>query len=107
MPARNRTRSTYGWAHVKRVAELKAGMRDGDPCARCGAPMFRADLARIEGDHVGTPRVLGGELPDGLSHRHCNRSHGARLGNRLRGARRRYARQGHAPHLLPGALPQW
>lgn len=86
----------YGHAHRVRVAQLKAAMRDGDPCARCGAPMYRAELPLLDGDHVGTPRVLGADapdhrdhLPDALSHRTCNRSHGAALGNRLRAARRR------------------
>ena len=96
MPARDRDPAAYGWAHRKRTAQLKAAMHDGDPCARCGRPMRRDQLHLIDGDHVGTPRALGGDLPDALSHRSCNRSHGATLGNRMRGAwGRTRARRGH------------
>lgn len=92
MPSTGSTRDRgYGYAHQKRAAELKAAMRDGDPCARCGRPMYRANLGQIHGDHKGTPRALGGDLPDALSHARCNTSHGARLGNKLRGLRRRQA----------------
>jgi hypothetical protein len=91
----------YGYAHRKRAAELKGAMRDGDPCARCGKPMYRSELGQIHGDHVGRPMAFGGDLPDGLSHASCNTRHGARLGNRLRGARRR------TPHAVPRRLPEW
>lgn len=91
----------YGHAHRVRTAELKAAMRDGDPCARCHKPMYRSQLHQIHGDHVGTPRALGGDLPDGLSHGRCNMRHGARLGNRLRGVRRRAAR------TTRRTLPEW
>lgn len=101
MPARSRDTGTYGHAHRKACTALKAAMRDGDPCARCGRPMHRSELPHIHGDHVGIPRVLGGGLPDGLSHSRCNLSHGARLGNRLRGARRR------AGGVESGRLPEW
>lgn len=85
----------YGHHHRVRVAQLKAALRDGDPCARCGGPMYRTQLPLLDGDHVGTPRALqAGDphhrdaLPDALAHRSCNRSHGASLGNRLRALRR-------------------
>lgn len=91
----------YGHAHRKRTAELKQQMTDGQPCARCGKPMWRSQLNQIHGDHVGRARVLGGILPDALSHARCNTSHGAKLGNRLRGARRRVT------GTTRRALPQW
>lgn len=91
----------YGHAHRVRTAELKAAMRDGDPCARCRKPMYRSQLHQIHGDHYGTPRALGGELPDRLSHAHCNLAHGARLGNRLRAARRRTTQSSRR------RLPDW
>lgn len=91
----------YDYAHRKRCAELKAAMRDGDLCARCRRPMYRSQLHQIHGDHVAKPRVFGAGLPDALSHARCNLSHGATLGNRLRGARRR---QGGRTRR---ALPQW
>lgn len=86
----------YGAAHQRRARELKAAMRDGDPCCRCGRPMYRWQLALdrndprgIDADHWSQARALGGELPDALAERSCNRSAGATLGNRLRGRRRR------------------
>lgn len=92
MPARNRDTGTYGHPHRKRRAQLLAAMRDGDPCARCNRPMYR-DQA-LHADHVSTPRVLApGTQPDALSHKHCNLSHGAKLGNRMRGQRRAAARR--------------
>lgn len=109
------TQRGYGAAHAARARELKAAMRDGQRCARGGEPMYRwqLDLPRghprcIHADHLATPRVLGGDLPDALTCAHHNQQHGARLGNRLRGAARRgrvrgAARRGRAP----GAIPAW
>lgn len=78
-------------------------MIDGQPCARGGEPLYlwQLDLPRyhprsIHGDHVGTPRALGGQLPDALTCAHHNLSHGARLGNQLRG---------HTRHRRE--LPEW
>ncbi len=99
MPARNRDTGTYGPAHRARARELKAAMQDGDPCCRCGQPMYRDQLAWIHADHYRTPRVHQPDgLPDALSHARCNLRHGAQLGNAMRGARR------HTPRP---ALPQW
>ena len=104
MPRPGRTTARgYGWDHQQAAARLKADMRDGQPCARCGQPMYRAQLHRIDADHRSRPRVLGGTLPDALAHSRCNRRHGAQLGNHLRGARRRTAGR-QAPTR---DLPQW
>ena len=91
MPARNRTSDSYGTAHRREAARLKREMRDGHPCARGGEQMYRwqlelprTDPRSIHADHVGTPRALGGKLPDGLTCAHHNMSHGARLGHRLK-----------------------
>lgn len=91
----------YGHAHRTRTRQLKDAMRDGDPCCRCQRPMYRAELPHIDGDHHGRARILGGELPDALAHRSCNRSAGATLGNRLRGARRRAMRLTTSSRDLP------
>lgn len=72
----------YGYAHRQRRARLMRDLHDGDPCCRCGQPMYR-DQA-LDADHLFTPIVFGGELPDALAHASCNRSAGASLGNRLR-----------------------
>lgn len=94
-------RQEYSAAHRRRARELKAAMHDGDPCARCGLPMYRAELASIHADHVDEHHVDGGELPDALSHARCNTSHGARLGNARRAGRR-------SPPPTPRAeLPVW
>jgi hypothetical protein len=110
------TQRGYGAAHAARARELKAAMRDGQPCGRGGEPMYRwqLDLPRghprsIHADHLGTPRALGGDLPDALTCAHHNQQHGARLGNRLRGAARR-GRSPGAPRgrgRTSGPLPAW
>jgi hypothetical protein len=105
MPARNRDTGSYGHPHRQAVAKLWAAHIDGQPCPRCGRPTYRDPLRnwdgrKLHGDHVGTPRVLGPDgMPDALSHARCNLRHGARLGNRMRGARR------HMPARR--SLPQW
>lgn len=97
----DRNQRGYGAAHRRRARELKANMHDGDPCARCGGPMYRADLARIHADHITVHAVDGGELPDALSHGSCNEAHGARLkAARARGHR------GAGPRPVP-PLPVW
>jgi hypothetical protein len=94
----------YGAEHAAEARRLKAAMRDGDPCCRCGGPMYRwqlkldrNDIDGIDADHHGQARALGGRLPDALAHRRCNRRAGARLGNRLRGAARRPRRARELP----------
>ena len=68
----------YGHAHRTERERRLALWRPGDPCVRCGRPMF------------GPPAYIDlGHTPDrtaytGLEHRSCNRSEGARRGNRMR-----------------------
>ena len=84
------SRSGLGWPHQKARKAALARLRDGDPCPRCGQPMYRAQ--RLDLDHV-IPRVLGGgQGPKVLSHAACNRSHGARITTRIRAAKRAYTR---------------
>lgn len=99
------TQRGYGAEHQAAARRLKADLRDGDPCCRCGGPMYRwqldldrHDIRGIDADHHGQARVLGGAVPDALAHRRCNRRAGAVLGNRLRGRRPRPARR---------SLPAW
>lgn len=98
----------YGPEHQAEARRLKAALRDGDPCCRCGRPMYRWQLAvdrndirGIDADHRRKARALGGGLPDALAHRRCNRQAGARLGNRLRGLARRPLR------VLSSHPPEW
>lgn len=73
-------------AHQRARRDLIAALKDGDPCCRCGRPMYRARADELDADHHKHPRALyPGALPDALAHRSCNRSHGARLKMLLRG----------------------
>lgn len=70
-----------GASHVADLKRLKAMHRDGDPCWRCGKPMYKWQA--LERDHI-IDRALGGaDGPAVLAHMACNRAAGARLGNRL------------------------
>lgn len=80
----------YGHAHRRQRAHLLSRFQDGDPCCRCGQPMYRGQA--LEADHHGVAKAMGGLLPDALAHASCNRRAGAILGNRMRGARRRGAK---------------
>jgi len=80
----------YGWAHQQARADLLRDLEDGEPCARCGEPMYRWQAAQLDADHVENSKAAG-EPPDALSHASCNRSHGATQGN--------LARAGHMPQL--------
>lgn len=71
-----------GAAHAADRKRLLAQHRDGDPCWRCGQPMYKTQA--LDRDHV-VDRALGGTTgPAVLAHASCNRSAGARLGNQLR-----------------------
>ena len=77
------TQRGLGYHHVKHGRQLRANMRDGDPCWRCGQPMYK--WQPLDRDHI-VDRVNGGTNgPAVLAHRWCNRAAGARLGNRRRG----------------------
>lgn len=85
----------YGTQHQREARRLKAAMQDGDPCCRCGGPMYRwqleldrNDIRGLDADHYGQARALGGRLPDALAHRRCNRKAGARLGHQIKRHRR-------------------
>lgn len=68
----------YGYLHQKIRAALIAAWTPGDPCTRCGQPMW------------GPPRKIHlGHTEDrtaytGLEHEACNTSEGASRGNRAR-----------------------
>lgn len=70
-----------GTAHQNDRKRLLALHREGDPCWRCGKPMYKSQ--GLDRDHI-IDRALGGaQGPAVLAHRSCNRSAGAKLGNRL------------------------
>ena len=70
-----------GSDHQADRERLRAQLRDGEPCWRCGKPMYK--WQELDRDHV-IDRALGGaQGPAVLAHASCNRSKGATLGNRL------------------------
>lgn len=76
----------YGADHQRAARRLKAELVDGDPCCRCGQPMYRQqlevgrlDLQGIDADHHDT-NARDDEPPDALSHRLCNRRAGGLKG---------------------------
>ena len=83
-----------GGKHAADAKHLKAVMREGAPCWRCGEPMYSwQDLDR---DHV-IDRVHGGANgPAVLAHASCNRSRGATMGNQMRGFTPAAARAGQS-----------
>lgn len=70
-----------GGDHVADKKRLLALHHDGDPCWRCGQPMYKWQA--LDRDHV-VDRALGGTMgPAVLAHASCNRGAGAKLGNQL------------------------
>jgi hypothetical protein len=70
-----------GAEHQADRKRLLKQLRDGDPCWRCGQPMYKSQP--LDRDHV-IDRALGGaQGPAMLAHRWCNRAAGARLGNQM------------------------
>lgn len=65
------TERGYGWAHQQARAEAIKDLHDGDPCTRCGGPMYRSEANRLDLDH--TEDRAGYQ---GLAHASCNRSAG-------------------------------
>ena len=100
------TERGLGSAHVAGKKRLLAQMRDGQPCPRCGKPMFRTQA--LDRDHV-IDRAKGGT--DGmavLSHASCNRSAGARAGNLRRPFRPpRQFGTGHETICKACGKPSW
>ena len=93
MANRNQTTTQRGLGneHTKRRKQLPDPT--GQPCPLCGNPMWPGQtptgktgrmLSNLDADHE-TPRALGGHnSPLRWTHRTCNRTAGAHLGNNLR-----------------------
>jgi 5-methylcytosine-specific restriction endonuclease McrA len=80
---RGTTTQRLGRNHAPDRRRLLAAHRDGDPCWRCGQPMYKWQA--LERDHV-VDRARGGiDGPAVLAHAHCNRAAGARLRNQMYG----------------------
>ena len=70
-----------GTVHRTDKDRLKTLLRGGEPCWRCGQPMYK--WQELDRDHI-VDRALGGtQGPAVLAHASCNRSAGATLGNQL------------------------
>ena len=78
------TERGLGSQHQATRRTLHAQLRDGDPCARCGGPMYRSQWPYLDVDDF-PGRMYGGPQVKRLSHRYCNRAAGARMGNARRG----------------------
>ncbi len=65
--------SSHGRRRQRRArAELLARFTPGDPCARCGRPMWSVD-DDLHADHFEAPLSLDPDAePDALAHARCN-----------------------------------
>jgi hypothetical protein len=81
------TQRGLGYDHQLDRKRQLAALRDGDPCPRCGGPMFRGQYLDLD-DFPG--RIFGGPQVKLLAHRYCNRRAGSRqreAAKRLRASR--------------------
>lgn len=81
----------YGRAHRKARDKALDMMPNGAPCPRCNRPMYK--WQRLQLGHVISVAMGGSNGPTRIEHGVCNESAGARLGNRLRRARRRTSKR--------------
>jgi hypothetical protein len=98
-PLASREARGYGPAHRAERKRRLARWRPGDPCARCGQPMWQLQRwsggRLIEAIHLGHTADRTGWT--GLEHDHCNESEAATRGNRRRRQRRTSANATPAP----------
>lgn len=81
------TQRGLGAPHQADKRRLKREMRPGQPCPRCGQPMWPHQA--LDRGHA-IPRALGGvNSPGRLEHASCNRSAGAAMATPMRYARLR------------------
>ena len=95
MAYRKRHRGTtaqrgYGNDHVKLRKQLLAAWKPGDPCARCGQPIWQLQAYDARGRLISAIHL--GHTDDrtgytGLEHSTCNEADGARRRNRMYSAR--------------------
>jgi len=98
-----------GYDHQKRRAAMLPPQGERCPCTGCAKHPGRPCLilmwpGNTDADHI-VPRILGGDSGP-LRHmcRSCNRSRGATLGNRMRGARRAVVK---GSQYIPRASRDW
>lgn len=79
------TQRQLGYPH-QRLRSRLLPQAYGTPCPKCGKLMLQGQDLDLDHD---LPRALGGRAGQGrMAHRHCNRSHGAKLGQAMRKARK-------------------
>jgi hypothetical protein len=83
----------YGAQHQALRKQQLERWRPGDPCARCGLPMWSRWTFTRNGDQVSAIDL--GHTADrtgwtGLEHRACNRGEAAARGNRMRAMAKRW-----------------
>lgn len=88
------TQRGLGYDHQRERKRQLAQLRDGEPCPRCGRPMFRGQFLDLD-DFPG--RMFGGPQTKLLAHRSCNRRAGAYMREaakrwRMREAAKRWAK---------------
>jgi hypothetical protein len=83
------TQRGVGWPHQADKRRLLALHKDGDPCWRCGQPMYKWQA--LDRDHIVDRADGGAEGPAVLAHAKCNRSAGGKARHRARGQVRAWA----------------
>ncbi len=68
---RTTTQKGYGWAHQQARKRAIEDMTDGQPCVRCGQPMWRSQARTLDLDHSDDRAAY-----NGLAHSACNRRAG-------------------------------
>lgn len=80
----------YGWSHQRARAHALATLHDGDPCPRCGGPMYRGQALDL--DHADDRASY-----HGLAHATCNR----RAGGQAKAQRRKHTQRSVTPRVTP------
>lgn len=80
---RTTTQRGYGWQHQQARAKAITRMYDGQPCTRCGQPMYRDEARLLDLDHTDDRTTYRG-----LAHRSCNRRAGQAAAQQSMRARR-------------------
>ena len=92
-PRRSSAERGYDHEHRKLRNVHLAAFKPGQACARCGQPITSLWMTdrrgrRVSSVDLGHVDGSGKTQYQGLEHRHCSRSAGSTMGNRMRGMRR-------------------
>lgn len=85
------TQRGLGSSHQRDVKRARAALKDGEPCWRCGYPMYR--WQKLDLDHL-VNRIDGGaDGPTRLAHASCNRRAGQQITTAILRSRNQQWRQ--------------